>query len=495
MNVIQGLFNNLFSFGTYVMWFLVVMIPLVVIHEFGHFIFAKLFKVDVPEFGVGVPPRAKGKIWKNMLWSLNWLPFGAFVRIAGDNDSYEKFFHLTNNEPNINHSKAFIQDRREEIFALGDLELYLVRRGVKYDESWKNFEKSSSSKSKIPSPNENFDLQNQTLNSLILDEYKSLYESKDADRFNFLFFNKKLIQKILILVGGVTFNIIGAFVIFLVALNVTGLMYPNSFEKTAIIDFPSLVKDKQLLDDKGNNLNPEYRKIAILKSKNVNEVLPAAKANIPAGAELLDISIPNQTFKASELTNEKIQKLVNDNPEQDFVISYKDGTEIKNIVLKPQKIEKNNTLGLAITNNGFYKSKNFVNSIKDAYDHTIYYTVLTADKTVEFFVNLFSPRFQESIKQAGSPIMISKVTNDYFNAFGFASVLWLMALISISLAVFNILPIPALDGGRIVLAILERIFGSPIKKVEPILISSTYLALLAFMFVVLGKDIFSLFWK
>ena len=58
---------------------------LIVVHELGHFIVAKFFKVRVEEFGIGYPPRAfsLGKIGETE-YTLNWIPFGGFVRLFGD---------------------------------------------------------------------------------------------------------------------------------------------------------------------------------------------------------------------------------------------------------------------------------------------------------------------------------------------------------------------------------------------------------------------------
>ena len=47
--------------------FILVLIPLVLIHELGHFITAKLFGVTAPEFGIGFPPRA-WRFWKTAGW-------------------------------------------------------------------------------------------------------------------------------------------------------------------------------------------------------------------------------------------------------------------------------------------------------------------------------------------------------------------------------------------------------------------------------------------
>lgn len=60
---------------------------LVFLHELGHFLTARLFKVEVEEFGFGFPPRlVKLFTWSGTDFTLNWIPFGAFVRPKGEND-------------------------------------------------------------------------------------------------------------------------------------------------------------------------------------------------------------------------------------------------------------------------------------------------------------------------------------------------------------------------------------------------------------------------
>jgi len=65
--------------------FFVLLTLLVLIHELGHFMVAKWSKVTVEEFGFGLPPKAKNLFtWKGTLFSLNWIPFGGFVRLQGE---------------------------------------------------------------------------------------------------------------------------------------------------------------------------------------------------------------------------------------------------------------------------------------------------------------------------------------------------------------------------------------------------------------------------
>ncbi len=66
-----------------------ILILLIVVHEFGHFVAAKIFGVRVDEFGVGYPPRALllGKIGETE-YTVNWIPFGGFVKLFGEEEEH-----------------------------------------------------------------------------------------------------------------------------------------------------------------------------------------------------------------------------------------------------------------------------------------------------------------------------------------------------------------------------------------------------------------------
>lgn len=63
------------------------LVSLIILHELGHFISAKIFGVKVEEFGLGYPPRLFGKRIGETIYSLNLLPFGGFVKIYGQEES------------------------------------------------------------------------------------------------------------------------------------------------------------------------------------------------------------------------------------------------------------------------------------------------------------------------------------------------------------------------------------------------------------------------
>jgi regulator of sigma E protease len=78
-----GLLNSLLS----IIEFVLALSILAFIHELGHFLVSRLFKIEVEEFGFGFPPRiTKLFTWGGTEFTLNWIPFGAFVRPKGEND-------------------------------------------------------------------------------------------------------------------------------------------------------------------------------------------------------------------------------------------------------------------------------------------------------------------------------------------------------------------------------------------------------------------------
>ncbi len=70
--------------------FLLILIVLVVVHELGHFVTAKLSGVKVLEFGLGYPPRLFGVTYRGTEYTLNALPLGGFVRLLGEEDPSDR---------------------------------------------------------------------------------------------------------------------------------------------------------------------------------------------------------------------------------------------------------------------------------------------------------------------------------------------------------------------------------------------------------------------
>lgn len=78
--------------------FIIIFSVLVLVHEWGHFYFARRAGIKVEEFGIGLPPRAKKlfKDKKGTIYSLNWIPFGGYVRLYGEDSSDPKVLKAKN---------------------------------------------------------------------------------------------------------------------------------------------------------------------------------------------------------------------------------------------------------------------------------------------------------------------------------------------------------------------------------------------------------------
>lgn len=85
--------------------FLLVLSIVVLIHELGHFLSAKKIGIKVEEFGFGYPPKAIGKKIGETIYSLNWLPFGGFVRLYGEQEEGSE---------GTNSQKAFYNRSKKE---------------------------------------------------------------------------------------------------------------------------------------------------------------------------------------------------------------------------------------------------------------------------------------------------------------------------------------------------------------------------------------------
>ena len=98
-----------------------------------------------------------------------------------------------------------------------------------------------------------------------------------------------------------------------------------------------------------------------------------------------------------------------------------------------------------------------------------------------------------NLNQFGGPVAIAKITSEAASQ-GFMPVLVLTGLLSANIGAFNLLPIPALDGGKIVLNAIEGVRGKPLsQEKEGILTIIGALILVAFMLAVTWNDISRLF--
>ena len=364
--------------------FLLVLSVLVLIHELGHFIAARIFGVKADEFGYGFPPRLVGMVkekgkWKkvgrndekpyaNTIWSLNWLPLGGFVRIKGEEG----------------------------------------------DEA--------------------------TL--------------KDHDSFH----SKPIWQRITILAAGVTMNWLLAFVLF------AGIF---TFGATAILE--GVPADAKI----------ENREVRIT---NILPDSPAAKAGIMAGDRVISIAgITPDTY-------EKARMVIADQNDKPFEVGYERNGQAKTVTVNPVYLSELKKFGIGV---GLAD----VGKVKFRLDRALWYAgqaviMYTRDVIVSFGTLLRDIIFLHHVEQEiAGPIGIAVITGQIAKQ-GIVPLLQFAAILSINLAVVNFLPIPALDGGRVLFLVIEKVRRKAVAhRLEARIHQIAFISLIILILLVTIRDV------
>jgi regulator of sigma E protease len=463
MSFILEVFNIIF-------WFIVILIPLVVIHEFGHLIMARLCGVKVVEFGVGIPPRIAFKKWRGIVWSLNYIMLGGFAKIYGDHDALDEAHEQSKINPEL-AKKQYLENRLYEVVQNKELQFFLEENSLVYDKDWQEFDNSrfltSDEKNYSQKNTDTYLRQQKTLETLIAWEYDNKLSSKEA------FYNKNLFQKTLILMGGILFNLVTAVIIFTIFYAFTGT--PQSFVPV------------------GTEVNKD---ISITRSTDNLQVLKIAPngagyaAGIRSGDYLLNFAGKN----TSEIKSFKdFTDIIDNSREKQVPVEYieKSTGAKKTTILSLAKEGDTSKFGVKNNELGYFSTLK-ANSFGSA---VLISTSYTKDILTENFMalgRLVKAPFngdKAAIDQVGGPIQVGELGNDIYDLQGVKGIFNAMAFISISLAAFNILPIPALDGGRFIIILLSTIAGRRNKKLEGVVISSTMIFLLVLAVVIAIKDI------
>lgn len=213
-------------------------------------------------------------------------------------------------------------------------------------------------------------------------------------------------------------------------------------------------------------------------STTVSEIIPEAKDNI-AGIEIGDkiLEVNNQKVRIKS----DISKALRDYTEGEITLLVERNNENIEINIKPIEYMGTYILGVQLTETNV--------SLQERIIYSFYETANFLESMISSLKMLFTGNV--GIEQMTGPIGISEIvvkTNGIYNF------IYLLCLISLSLGVTNLLPIPALDGGRIVLLIVEGIRGKALKEeIELGIQSAGFLLLIVFSLYVSYKDILRIF--
>jgi len=457
------------SIASIIFWFLIIVLPLVVIHEFGHLLFARLFGVRVIEYGVGVPPRIVFKRWKGIIWSINYLMLGGFVRIYGDNDALDRAKQTQKSDSQASRDN-YIIDRTEEILNNRELEFFLEENNLKYNQSWQMVEKYGRGKPNLSKLEEQVYLDHlKQLETLVDWEYDSKINSRKA------FFSKNLAQQIFILLGGIIFNLLTA---------VSILFIVFAFLPISRLGFSG---DIARLDPSFNiqRVSGEFQVLKVTKN------MPAYQAGFRGGDSL--VSIAGQQMSKIEHEQDFAQLLSDNNGKEiDFVFKKKATGETVKTKLTPNKTECDGSIGISAYGHQYkVSSRNISHAFRTSITTTFEYFIGTFKSIGQIFKALLPQAENKCLltRAVGGPVAVGSYGSMSFKFGGLNQILSLMAMISIALAAFNLLPIPALDGGRIIIVILNKITGKRNKNLEALVINTTLLILLGLAIIIAFNDV------
>jgi membrane-associated protease RseP (regulator of RpoE activity) len=191
-----------------------------------------------------------------------------------------------------------------------------------------------------------------------------------------------------------------------------------------------------------------------------SETSAAQAAGLKAGDLILQVD--SEKLQASEGAIKVLMKKIQSSANQPIELTIKRGEEIKTLEVTPtQNEEGKGKIGVMLQPNSKIErrhAKNFLEAVAIATNEYQRIAILTAKGFWQLISN-----FKETAEQVAGPVAIVAVgaelaRNDAGNLFQFA------ALISINLAIINILPLPALDGGQLAFLFLEGLRGKPLPS-------------------------------
>ncbi len=405
--------------------FIILLGVLVVIHEGGHFFVLRMCKVHVDRFSVGMGPVIfKKKDKKGTEFALSALPLGGYVSYLSKK--------ALDAEPEM--KKNFTPEQLDNLF---ETKPKWQRAAVMFAGPLANFILAVIIFTFI------FSFQ-QTVKPIFLvdDEYVSSSSiSGDINNNDILvsingekISNPTEYRLALLANAGLTGDIKAGF------LNTQS--NEAYYRNISVVDFLSNSEQQQ---EPENFFPIEIKSYISPEIGSLSRQGPASLAGVMAGDKILEID-GKRVNHFSEVSDILI---ASSNSNVNLVIQRKG--EIKSFYINTE-ISEDGTPILGIS--AAYKrsiTEAFIKSVKDTYNLSV--------KTLLFIGKMITGNM--GAENLSGPVGIAKMSGEAFSA-GFLPFLYLMAILSISLGVLNLLPIPVLDGGQLTMLAIEAIRGEPL---------------------------------
>ena len=416
-----------------ILTFILVFGIIVVVHEFGHFYFAKKSGILVREFAIGMGPKIFAHIGKDgTAYTIRILPLGGYVRMAGWGDD------TTEIKTGTPVSLTLTDDGKVKRINLS---------GKKLDQT------------ALPMQVTQFDFEDKLfIKGLVLEEEKTFAVDHDATvveadgtevriaPLDVQYQNATIWGKLITNFAGPMNNFILGVVVFWILIFMQGGVRDVDTNQFHIMPQGALAKV-------GVPETAQITKIGSHEISNWESLIQAVEAETKdKTAPTLDVTI------------------------------FENGSD-KQVTVTPEESQGRYLLGVQPGIKSDFVSM-FVGGFTTAADSAL--RILSALK------NLI---FQPDLNKLGGPVAIFKASSDAAKN-GIENVLYFLAMISINIGIFNLIPIPALDGGKIVLNILEAIRRKPLKQeIETYVTLAGVVIMVVLMIAVTWNDIMRLFFR
>ncbi|MGN7478493.1 RIP metalloprotease RseP [Solibacillus silvestris] len=401
--------------------FILIFGSLVFFHELGHFLFAKRAGIMVREFAIGMGPKIFGMTKGETIYTLRLLPIGGYVRMAGeDTDTVEL-------QPGYRVALITNEENIVEKIVLNQKTHYQnvvfleVERADLERELWiEGYDED-----------DQFVRYNVSRTAIVAENGMEQMIAPIDRQFN----SKSVGARAMAIFAGPLFNFILAFFIFFVIALIQGI--PSDEPIIAEVVNDSVASNAGLVDgDKVVRVNGE----AISTWEQLSELI---------------YDNPNKmvTFEVERATGNEIIELTPN------LIEQEDGSTYGQIGVRPI-LEKNPLQAVVY---GAEKTYNMI--------------VLIGTLVGQLVTGQFS------IDALSGPVGIYKTTEKVVT-FGLYNVLYFAAMLSVNLGIMNLLPLPALDGGRLLFFAVEAVRGKPIDRQKEGLVHFVGIVLLMILMVV-----------
>lgn len=383
-----------------ILTFIIIFGVIVVVHEFGHFYFAKKSGILVREFAIGMGPKIFSHIGQDgTLYTIRILPLGGYVRMAGWGDDKVEIKTGTPASLTLNQDSVVIRI---------------------------NLSQKKVDTTSLPINVTSYDLEDKlTITGLVIDETKTYQVDHDAT----------IVEE-----DGSEVRIAPLDVQYQNA-SVWGRLITNFAGPMNNFILGSLVF-VVLIFSQGGVLNTNSNVVR------VDSDSPIAKAGVKDNDKILSINqekISNWNDIVTAIGN------LTDDTAKSVAVTIEEEGQTKELTVTPNKVSDSYVFGLRPA-----LKTGFIDKILGGFQMAW----SSAFAVINGLKNLIA---HFSLNQLGGPVAIYQLSNQAAQS-GILDVLYLLGMLSINLGIMNLIPIPALDGGKIVINIIEAIRRKPLKQ-------------------------------